>query len=263
MNMLQDPQYKSADGAALRIWRDAAPNRFLTEKLGRQVFDEVIYVEVIAPGSGNSTPTFEVERNFDENMNYPEPLLGPKYEELKQYIEAFKLSEKGVGVGAMAGTPLEQWPEMNRSLCATLKAQGIFTVDALSVLPDGKLNVVGPDGRTWREKAKAFLENAKDGAYATGLAAENENLKTTIAAGQAREKELADLVQKLQTQVAVGGTASAAVPEVTKKTTADAIAEVAVAQAQQVGGAPAAVAAEGEKLVLAPDAPVASSLPII
>lgn len=259
MNMLQDPQYKSPDGAALRIWRDAAPNRFLTEKLGRQVFDEVIYVEVIAPGSGNSTPVFEVERNFDENMAHPEPLLGPKYEELKQFIELFKQSEKGVGIGAMAGTPLEQWSEMNRSLIATLKAQGIFTVDALSVLPDGKLSVVGPDGRAWREKAKAFLENAKDGAYATGLAAEVENLKTTIAAGQAREKELADLVQKFQKQAAAGvDVVPTAVPEVAKeKTAAEAIAEVAAAQTQPVGGAPAAVAAEGEKLV------AASSLPII
>jgi hypothetical protein len=238
MQMLPDPQYKTADGAALRIWRDTAQNRFLSEKLGRPIFDEVIFVEVIAPGSGNSTPVFELERTFDENMGHPDPLRGAKYEELKQFVEDFKKAETGGGDGALSGTPLEQWPEMNRSLVATLKAQGVYTVDALASLPDGKLTIVGPDGRTWREKAKAYLENAKDGAYATELAAKLENLMTELSAGQEREKAMAARIQELENTQRTAATA----PDIsakklkTEKTAADAVAEIAAAQAVPVTG---------------------------
>lgn len=249
MLQLQDPQYKTPDGAALRIWRDAAPNRFLTEKLGRPIFDDVIYCEVIAPGSGNSTPVFEVERMFDENMKYvdestgqPKPLRGAKYDELKQFIDDFKKNENGWD-STLAGTPLEQWPEMNRSLVATLKAQGVFTVDALAVLPDGKLTIVGPDGRSWREKAKACLENAKGNAYATNLAAENGTLKISLEDSKRREGELAARIAQLE--AAKTGTAVvASTPK--EKTVADAVAEIVAAQA-----APIATAGPGETLVAA------------
>lgn len=248
MQMLPDPQYKTADGAALRIWRDTAQNRFLTEKFGRPIFDEVILVEVIAPGSGNSTPVFELERTFDENMGHPEPLRGAKYEELKQFIEDFKKTENGVGDGSLSGTPLEQWSEMTRSLVATLKAQGVYTVDALAALPDGKLNVVGPDGRTWREKAKAYLENAKGGAYATELAAKVENLSTELLAGQEREKAMATRIQELENTHRTAATAPVAdtptKPPKASKTAADAVAEVAAAQAAPVNTAPATTSEE-------------------
>lgn len=249
MMQLQDPQYKSPDGAALRIWRDAAPNRYLTEQLGRQIFDDVIYVEVIAPGSGNSTPVFELERVFDEHMNHPEPLRGTKYEELKQYIEDFKKNEEARD-SSLAGTPLEQWPEMNRSLVATLKAQGVFTVDALAALPDSKLSVVGPDGRSWRSKAEAYIEDAKGGAHATMLAGKVGQLEIDIAAGQDREKALADRIQELETAAKTGTTAPPS-KTVKVKTAADAVAEAAADQTAPVGSAPKAVAAPGETLLAA------------
>lgn len=201
-----DPQYKTGDGAALRIWRDTAPNKFLTESLGRPLFDEVIFCDVIAPGSRDSTPTFELERVFCPEMNHPEPKRGPKYTEYKTFIDDFKKNEEIDS--SLAGTPLNQWPEMNRSLIAQLKAAGVFTVDALAGLPDTKLNIVGPDGRTWREKAKAYIENAKNGAYATELAAKLETVNTDLASSQQREQALAARVQELET-LAGGGTVAA------------------------------------------------------
>lgn len=255
MMQLQDPQYKTPDGAALRVWRDAALNRFLTEKLGREVFDDVIYVEVIAPGSGNSTPVFEVERVFDANMNYVNAegenvMRGPKYEELKQFIEDFK---KNQGTDAsLSGTPLEQWPEMNRSLVATLKAQGVYTVDALSALPDARLIIVGPDGRAWREKAAAYIANAKDGAYATALAATVEQLNVDIANGKEREAALAQRIAELES----AGTDKTPAPVKTKpgKSVADAVAEVAAQQTSAV--VPMAIASEGETLVAKSNIPI-------
>lgn len=195
---IQDPQYKSADGSALRIWRDTVQNKYLSEKFGRPIFDECIMLEVISPGSRDSTPVFEVERVFATEMNHPAPKYGQKYEVYTSFIEDFKSGEKSDA--SLAGTPLKQWSEMTRTMVAALKAQSIFTVEALASLPDTKLIVVGPDGRMWREKAMAYIENAKGSAYATSLAADLERERADKAELQAQVKSLADQVAALQAQ---------------------------------------------------------------
>lgn len=218
MDMLADPQYKTKDGAALRIWRDAAPNRYLSEQLGRTLYDEVIYCEIITPGSRDSTPVFELERTFCPEMNHPAPKVSVKYTELREYVEDFKKNEE-IDT-SLAGTPLTQWPEMNRSLVATLRAQGLYTVDALAGLPDSKLIVVGPDGRTWREKARAYIESAKGSAYATELAARVQSLEATLVASQDRETLLAARIAELETANGGGATATSTA-KATKSTKAE------------------------------------------
>lgn len=228
-----DPQYKTADGAALRIWRDVSQNKFLSEREGRPLYDEVIFCEVITPGSRDSTPVFELERVFCPEMGHPAPKRGMKYDLYKEYVENFKKGEEHDS--SLAGTPLNQWPEMTRTMVATLKAAHIFTLEALAALPDTKITVVGPDGRTWREKAKAYVEHAKSGAYATELAAKVETLHTDLAASLDREKALAARVQELETEAKSGKKASK---------TSEPAAPVAPNPV-------APVAAEGEQLVAA------------
>lgn len=203
MDVSNDPQYRTADGSALRIWKDAAQNKFLSEREGRAIFDEVIFVEVISPGSGNSTPVFELKRTFAPEMNHPQPLLGSKWAEYKQFVDDFEKSEEHDT--SLAGTPLAQWAEMTRAMAASLKAQSIFTLEALANLPDTKLSLVGPDGRTWREKAKAYIENAKNSAYATTLAADLERTKAEIVTRDEQIAALAAQVEALQNQFSGAG----------------------------------------------------------
>lgn len=195
MDMHSDPQYKTDDGSALRIWRDAAQNNFLTEREGRPIFDEVVYVEVISPGSGNSAPIFEVVRVLSPEMGINTPKHGVQYAQFKKYIEDFNESEKHDA--SLSGTPLSQWSEITRTMVASMKAQKIFTIDALASLPDSKLHVVGPDGRTWREKAKAYIENAKTNSYATSIAADLEHERQKSADLQSQVAALADQVRVL------------------------------------------------------------------
>lgn len=209
MDELRDPQYKSPDGSAIRMWRDTAKNGFLSEKEGRPIFDEVIYVEVISPGSRDSSPVFELVRKFHELSAYAKtPMFGPKYEEYKSFVADFEKAE-GDQDGTMAGTPLSQWPEISRTMIAALKTQSVFTVDALAALPDSKLSIVGPDGRTWREKAKAYVENAKSGAYATAIAADLDRTKQDLADALVREKALADRLTALEAAAATGAAPTA------------------------------------------------------
>src|SRR5215472_7086762 len=160
---MEDPQYKSDDGSALRVYRDTAKNPFLSEREGRPIYDDVIYCEIISPGSRDSTPIFEMVRFLNPEMEADKPLYGMKYPELKKYIDLFIKEDETDE--SLSGTPLKQWPEISRSMVASLRAQNIYTVDALANLPDTKLSVVGPDGRTWRTKAQAYIENAKNTAY--------------------------------------------------------------------------------------------------
>jgi hypothetical protein len=199
---IEDPQFKTADGSALRMWRDTSKNEFLSEREGRPMYDDVIYVEVISPGSRDSTPVFELIRYPNEQSVNKEPLFGIKYQELKSYVESF-IKDDEVD-SALSGTPLKQWPEISRTMISTLRAQNIYTVDALAALPDTKLSVVGPDGRTWRTKAQAYIEAAKGSAHATKLAADLERAQEDIKARDEEIKELSARLTRMETSLNPG-----------------------------------------------------------
>lgn len=196
---LEDPQFKTADGSALRMYRDTARNYFLTEQEGRPIYDDVIYCEVISPGSRDSTPVFEMIRYPNDLAKDHEPLYGSKYPELKSYVDTF-IKDDEIDA-SMAGTPLKAWPEIPRSLIATLRSQSVFTVDALAALPDTKLNIVGPDGRTWRAKAEAYIQSAKDTAYATKLAADLERAQDDIKVRDDQIKDLSERLARMEAQL--------------------------------------------------------------
>lgn len=88
------------------------------------------------------------------------------------------------------GTPLRQWPLLSPAQIAEFEAAKIFSVEMLSELADTNVANIF-DGRQWREKAKAWLAQAKDGATATRLAAENQRMKDQIEALTARLNEIA------------------------------------------------------------------------
>jgi hypothetical protein len=193
---VEDPQYKTADGCALRMYRDTARNEFLSEQEGRPMYDDVIYVEIISPGSRDSTPVFELVRYLNPESGLEEPLYGIKYNELKQYVDMF-IKDDEID-SSLSGTPLKQWPEMSRTMISTLRAQNIYTVDALAALPDTKLNVVGPDGRTWRTKAQAYIAAAKDSAHATKLAADLERAQDDVKVRDEQIKELSERLTRME-----------------------------------------------------------------
>ena len=220
--MDHDPQFRTPDGSALRIWKDTAQNAFQSEKHGRPVFDEVVLCEVISPGSRDSSPVFELVRYFSKESNLP-PLYGMKYDTYKEYVLTFEKNEEIDA--SLAGTPLKEWPEISRSMAASLRSQNIFTVEALADIPDTKLTMVGPDGRTWRDKAQAFLKAAHDASYATELAARVNTLTDDLDAALEREKALASRINDLELAAASATTSTTTEPTPTptpKTTTAPA-----------------------------------------
>jgi len=172
-----DGLFKADDGAALRFFYDARKNEFLSGKHGRPVYDNVLCVEVITPGSKESAPVIELEREFNTLAG-----LEPRRNEAKwalygRQIDAFK---RGHESADMRGTPISAWPAADNATAATLREFKIYTVEGLAATPDSALKAFGPGGLELREQAKAFLAAADGSADTSALTAENLRLREEV-----------------------------------------------------------------------------------
>lgn len=205
-----EPQFKDADGSALRIWKDPAQNNFQSERYGRPVFDEVTYVEVISPGSRGSMPVFELRRVLCQEAGSDEPMYSNEWDRYKTFVKLYDDSE--LTDATLTGTPINEWAEIKRTFAASLKVNNIFTVEAMANLPDERLQQIGMDGRMWREKARAYLAASANVGHATALAAELERVRIDLAE---RDKAIADMNARMDIMMAKIGaaeTAPASVP---------------------------------------------------
>jgi hypothetical protein len=189
--MLQQGLYKGKDGEAVRLYVEPEQNNFASEKHGRPIFDEVLYAEVTAPGQKESSPVFVLERKYADEVGIEQPQRTEKYTQYKELIDAYRSGNDSVDV---RGTPLAAWPAMTVALVATCHHAGVYTVEALSALPDSRLSALGPGARSLVERAKAFVSAAEGNAPGEALAAENAQLREDMANLQ---KQVADLSSRL------------------------------------------------------------------
>lgn len=174
-----DQIYQGGDGTALRFFYAPAKNNFQSEKAGRAVFDTVLYMEVITPGSTESMPQFEVERTLAEEAGKGADgqrmvKRGAKYAQYVQQVEAFKAQN---GEHLSSGTPITQWAQIDVGTAASLKAAGIHTVEMLASVSDGHLQNLGTGGRVLRDQAIAHINTRQFGVPTAQMAAETANLR--------------------------------------------------------------------------------------
>jgi len=105
---------------------------------------------------------------------------------------AFQASESKPVVN---GLPIEEWPQVDRSLAMTLKAANVHTVEELAEVNDTHINKIGNKGRELRAKAKAFLAVAKDTAASQAIAADAARKEAEISDLRRQIADLAKLVQ--------------------------------------------------------------------
>lgn len=143
-----------------------------TKEAGHDVYKDVEFVKIAVPGDKNSL--FFQPSNDLYRARFP-----------KAYA-AFKAREHK----PMEGMPVGEWAPISRSMALTLRAAHIDTVEALAAVHDGNIDRIGSNGRELREKARAWLADAKTGAAAVQLAGEKQALQDQIAAMQAQILEL-------------------------------------------------------------------------
>lgn len=169
--------HASDQGVFAEFYVNAVQNNAETEKQGRPIFDDKLYIRIRTPGDRKN----EVDREAKDadKMRF-----------------AFQWAQYQQGATAAAsGTPLEEWPLMTPATVKTLKYFGIASVDQMAAVTDGNLQNLGPGMRSVRDAAIAYLERAGEGAGTRALAAENAELRERLAAMEANLTSLTAAVR--------------------------------------------------------------------
>jgi hypothetical protein len=147
--------------AYVEFFNEADPHPGLSAEAGRPVHVNREKVKIINPGSRDETVTRVTEEIIAQ---YPE--------EYRRWKETAR--------NAIEGTPLEMWPVMTPALVLDLKYQNIFTVESLATCSDIAIQKLGHGFLDLRQKARAYLEVAKDTAAVQKYASDNEQLRRDI-----------------------------------------------------------------------------------
>lgn len=143
-----------------------------SEEAGVPRFREEERVRLIIAGDMFNQPVHPVDDGIKQR--FPEHYARWKASRTERHVE---------------GTPIRNWPLLSNVQIAEFEAANVFSVEMLAELADQNINKI-MDGRVWRDKAKAWLSQAKDGATATRLAAENARLVEKMEALERRLSEV-------------------------------------------------------------------------
>lgn len=132
---------------------------------GRPIYKEKIYCYITRPGA-KSDIIREVPMD-DKGEPLPGDGSFPSFPERfpKQWQQFRNKQEQ-----THSGTPLEMWPGLTKIQVLELKGAKVHTVEQLGSLPDSTLQNIGMmDARGLRDRAKAYMDKAEDGAQSAML----------------------------------------------------------------------------------------------
>lgn len=179
--MLSANQYSRTYGAMTQELRpdffmDTIKDALASRDAGREIFREIERVRIIIPGA---VATIAVKNVSDvERQRWPEAYA------------AFKAGQEA----PIVGTPIEEWPVLNRAMVAELRHLQIRTVEELARLSDVQVQHIGMGGSILRERARAFLDDALHEALTSKALAENDVMRSRIGA---LERQVEQLGQQL------------------------------------------------------------------
>lgn len=150
-------------------------NKARTIAEGRVCFDLVPYVEIRTPGTKSNIPNERVTEEHKARW----PMHWLQFQNKEKVIES--------------GTPVSQWPFLNRAQVAELQALNIFTVEQVRDLSDAALQKIGPGGRDMKKRAGEFLKPA--GEVEVGLRSELAALEQKFENMKAENAQLWEQLQ--------------------------------------------------------------------
>lgn len=181
-----------------RFYIEAVQNIAKSKLEGRPIFDDVEMCEISFAGNKLHVHTAPAHELFNPPpKNQPElgwqsyaQVYAPIYQRFKAGI-----AEQGTG------TPLSEAPFLTAAKRSELMALNIKTIEALAALDGAALRTLGMGGSELKTQAQAYIDNAKDSAVSVRFAAENDELRKTLA----------EMQQQIAELTAARGTAPAAV----------------------------------------------------
>jgi hypothetical protein len=155
----------------VRFFPEVVPDDDATKKEGRRMFREVTMIQIQVPGD---------KRNIVIREARPE--------DIERFQAIYDKTIAG-GDGYIDGTPLKQWPQMNRAQVEELKYLGFQTVEHVAGASDGILGKY-PGLRELQKRAVAFLETQANNAPVERLQSELATRDELLAGMQAQLDEM-------------------------------------------------------------------------
>jgi hypothetical protein len=156
----------------------AIPNLTKTAEAGRLICDDVEAVEIRSPGSRNFGvyPATSVSHWLDDPQTGEQTKITYAERFARQYQQF-----KAQAIQTKSGTPLAHASFMSEGRRAEMRAQNIYTVEALAAIDGQELKNLGPGGRELKNAAMAYIEESRLGAVDKQMQAELETLKARNA----------------------------------------------------------------------------------
>ena len=149
--------------------KKAKKNNFRSEQEGRPIFDDVIYIKKMVPGDSLSI----IDRPMYESDKAEFPMQWAHFQN--------KVGSDQV----IIGTPLVEWPLLTTAQAEELRAMKFYTVENVAEASDAQIMklgmMAGMSPHNFRDKAKAFLNKAKDVADDSKRQEEIDILKQELA----------------------------------------------------------------------------------
>ena len=157
----QEP-FGGAKGVLVKFYKGVVKDEELTAKEGRPRHKKVDMVSIIVPGDRDSIVDREV---------FPV--------DIQRFPKAWERYQAGQAQDD--GTPLGSWPLIDAAMVEDLRYYKITTIEGLAELSDVALQRIGPL-TDMRNKARQFLQAAKDNSVLTKLDHDKKELEAKLAA---------------------------------------------------------------------------------
>ena len=164
-------QHGTDAGLFVQFYMECLQDEEQSREQGRPIFFDREFIRIIPVGDKNTVVCRPVKNDYDGGTP-------PDKERWPAQYAAFKNQQIEVN----EGTPITEWPPISKAQALSLKAVNVHTVESLAQVSDGNLHNIGMGARELREKAIAYLEQAKDGSGIVKLQEENKDLRLQIEA---------------------------------------------------------------------------------
>lgn len=171
---LRDP-----DASLVALFKHlAVKNETASLAAGRPIYEDQEVCEIRRPG-GKDVGVYPalVISHWDEDPITREVTPVTYAERFRHQYQQFKAKAQQT----KSGTPLDQAPFMTAARCAEMRAQNLYTVEALAHIDGNELKNLGPGGRELKNKAIEYIAQSTAHAPDLKLAAELEAIKARNA----------------------------------------------------------------------------------
>lgn len=190
------------------------PMEFLTQSMGFPIFQDRIYVRIVAPGNSKTMwDTLAAGIDYDTAIDPDSGEYHTTWEVLAQcpngdipdaskYPVAWaRFMRKGEK--ADDGWPLEEWGVVTRSYAESLKMINIPTVEALAALTDANASSI-MGGRKYRDLARAALDERMRNKIVASEQAKAARAEEKSNLQDEQIKQLQQTIASMQAQFAQG-----------------------------------------------------------